>query len=274
MNRKPLFVSLCMLSLLALVLTACGGPPAPTPDVVATQAARAPAVTATLTAPVPTAKPTDTLTPKPTETLTPTATNSPTPTATNTPTLTPTYTPTPTSSPAPTSTATLTPTTRPPTRTPKPPTPTAIPLLPTPVDWEAVDWTEIARIILRGAKVHRPQLVEVKALLGQDPTDCPRLAYLLDSLANAPLYREVAQVLWDWRDRPGLEGQLWSFLDAYGELNTFKLDTYRSVSKACATGTQPTAEQREAALHWMTQTTDPIAKMDHVINNLEPVVGP
>lgn len=135
-------------------------------------------------------------------------------------------------------------------------------------------WTEVTKIILRGAKVYRPQLVEVKALLSQDPTDCPRLAQLLDGLANAPPYREAAQTLWDRRNRPGLEGQLWSFLDAYGQLNTFKLDTYRAVSKACAAGTQPTAEEREAALRWMTQTTDTIGKMDRVINNLEPVVGP
>ncbi len=78
----------------------------------------------------------------------------------------------------------------------------------------------------------------------------------------------------NWRDRPGMEAQLWSFLDAYGELNTFRLDTFRGVGNACAAGTQPTAEQRETALRWMTQTTDPTGKMDHVINNLEPVVGP
>jgi hypothetical protein len=122
--------------------------------------------------------------------------------------------------------------------------------------------------------VYRPQIVEVKALLGQDPTNCPRLAHLLDSLANAPLYREVAQILWDRRGRPGVEGELWRYLDAYGDLNHFKLDTFRIVSKACAAGTQPAAAQRQEALRYMTEVTDPIGKMDFVINNLDPVVGP
>lgn len=149
-----------------------------------------------------------------------------------------------------------------------------IPLLPTPADWAAADWTEIARIILRGAKVYRPQVVEVKALLGQDPTNCPRLAYLLDNLFNAPLYREAADTLWERRGLPGLEGELWSYLDAYGELNSFKLDRYRIISQGCAAGTQPTAEQRASALSWMTETTDIVGKMDHVINALDPAVGP
>ena len=197
---------------------------------------------------------------------TPTATPSPLPAA-STPTLG--ATDTPAALPP-----TATPTVRPPTRTPKPPAPTTMPLLPTPVDWAAADWTEIARIILRSAKVYRPQMTEVQALLGQDPTECPRLAQLLDSLANAPQYKEVAGMLWDRRDRPGMEGQLYSFRDAYADgVNQFRLDTFRAVSNRCAAGTQPTAEQRQGALRWMEQT-DPIGKMDLVISNLDPVVGP
>lgn len=199
-----------------------------------------------------------------------------------------TDTATPTSSPlspvpTPTSTAvdtpspvppTATPTTRPPTPTPKPPAPTTVPLLPTPVDWAVADWTEVARIILRGAKVYRPQMTEVQSLLGQDPTDCPRLAQLLDSLASAPQYKEVADILWERRDRPGIEGQLYSFRDAYADgVNQFRLDAFRAVSNGCAAGTQPTAEQRQRALQWMEQT-GPIGKMDLVISNLDPVVGP
>jgi hypothetical protein len=169
---------------------------------------------------------------------------------------------------------TATPTKQPHTPTPKPPTPTTVPLLPTPVDWAAADWTEVARIILRSAKVYRPQMTEVQALLGQDPTECLRLAQLLDSLASAPQYKEVAGILWDHRDRPGTEGQLYSYRDAYADgVNQFRLDVFRAVSNACAAGTQPTAEQRQGALRWMDQT-DPIGKMDFVISNLDPEVGP
>lgn len=272
MSRRPLCISLCTLSLLALLLTACGGSTSPTPDALSTQSAQAQVVAAAPTAAAPTATLTPTPVPTHTDTPAPTPTDTTAPTSTSTPTLTQTPTVTPTSTS--TSTSTPTPTARPPTRTPKPPTPTTIPLLPTPADWTAVDWTEIARIILRGAMVYRPQMVEVKALLGQDPTNCARLAYLLDNLANAPRYREVANLLWEWRGRPGLEGELWSYLDAYGDVNMFRLDTFRVLSDACAAGTQPTAEQREAALHWMIEVADPIAKMDHVINRLDPEVGP
>jgi hypothetical protein len=54
---------------LAFLVAACGGPPAPTPDVVATEVAEGLAVAATLTAFVPTATPTPTPLPGPTETV-------------------------------------------------------------------------------------------------------------------------------------------------------------------------------------------------------------
>jgi hypothetical protein len=115
-------------------------------------------------------------------------------------------------------------------------------------------------------------MVEAKALLGQEPTDCPRLAYLLDSLAAAPQYKEVDRILWDWRGRGGMEGQLFSYRDAYADgVNRFNLDFFRVVSRGCVAGNQPTAEQREAALKWI---DEPISKMDQVISALDPVVGP
>jgi hypothetical protein len=119
-------------------------------------------------------------------------------------------------------------------------------------------------------------MVEVQALLGQSPTNCPRLAQLLDSLANAPQYKkELGDLLWERRDRPGTEGQLASYQGAYTDgVNQFRLDRFRAVSQACAVGTQPTADQRQAALSWMQQTTHPIDQMDYVISNLDPVVGP
>ena len=117
-------------------------------------------------------------------------------------------------------------------------------------------------------------MTKVQALLGQDPSECPLLAQLLDSLANAPQYKEVDRILWDRRDRPGMEGQLWSFRDAYADgVNQFRLDVFRAVSEGCAAGTQPTAEQRQLALGWM-ESAGSIGKMDYVIGNLDPVVGP
>jgi hypothetical protein len=115
-------------------------------------------------------------------------------------------------------------------------------------------------------------MVEAKALLNQEPTDCPRLAHLLDSLAAAPQYKEVNQLLWDRRNQGGMEGRLYSYRDAYADgVNRFNLEFFRVVSRGCAAGNQPTAEQREAALKWV---DEPISKMDEVISALDPVVGP
>jgi hypothetical protein len=99
------------LTLVLLLLVACGAEPTPTPDLVATQVAVEKAAAATLTAEAPTV----TNAPEPTST--------PTATATDTPTATPTATNTPTNTPEPTNTST-------PTRTPRPtntPRPTATP---------------------------------------------------------------------------------------------------------------------------------------------------
>jgi WD40 repeat protein len=112
---------------LCLLMTACGGPAAPTPDLVATQIVVEEAAHATMTAKAPTA----TSTPTPTDTLTPTATETTTlmptsaPTRTNTPTATSTLTAsptnTPTDTPAPTWTPTWTPSPLPsPSPAPKP----------------------------------------------------------------------------------------------------------------------------------------------------------
>jgi hypothetical protein len=77
---------ICFL-LVVLALAACGSPPTPTPDLVATQVAVEEAAQATLTAKAPTA------------TLEPTDTSTPTPTLTPTETSTPTTTPLPTALP-------------------------------------------------------------------------------------------------------------------------------------------------------------------------------
>jgi hypothetical protein len=223
MDRKMLFPQLADLTLLLMLLAACGAPqPTFTSTPIPPTTAPQPVFTPT---PIP---PTATRTPiPPTVTLAPvpdTATPVP-PTATLAPTATAAATPTPVS---PAATATK----RPPTRTPKPAAPTPIALPPTPADWAAADWTEIARILLRSAKVYRPQMVEVQALLGQDPTNCPRLAQLLDSLANAPQYKkELEDLLWERRDRPGTEGQLASFQGAYTDgVNQFRLDRFMSLA--------------------------------------------
>ena len=103
-----------LLSLVGLVLVACGQEDAivPTPIIKATAQARVATATWTATqVPTPTATHTPTFTP--TATLTPTFTPTPSPTATRTPTRTPTYTPTPTHTPTPSPTAT-------PTLTPSP----------------------------------------------------------------------------------------------------------------------------------------------------------
>ena len=81
----------------ALFLAACGGSPAPTPDLVATQSAQAQALAAALTA----SAPTSTHTPQPTPTPTPTATATSTATPTPKPPDTPTLTPSPSATPAP-----------------------------------------------------------------------------------------------------------------------------------------------------------------------------
>ena len=137
-----------------------------------------------------------------------------------------------------------------------------------------MEWTAIARVLLQSARVYRPQIQEVQTMLGQDQVDCPRLATLLNGLASAPQYDELDQTLWNRRDRPGLEGQLYSFRDAYADgVNQFRLDVFRVMRNACAAGTQPTAEQRQSAIGWL-NLTDPVGKMEHVIRNLEPVAGP
>lgn len=106
---------------LLAIATSCGGPPTPTPDLVATQIAVEMAAHATMTAGAPTATftpvpsstpepttthiptstPIATVTRSPTMTSTPTATRTPTKTSTPTATRTPTYTPTPTASATP-----------------------------------------------------------------------------------------------------------------------------------------------------------------------------
>jgi hypothetical protein len=98
-----------ILAVAFLSVSACGSPPTPTPDVIATQVSQAQAVAATLTA---AAAPTETLTP--TDTITPSPTNTPEPTRTPTSTFTPSPTlspaPTPTRAPSRTPSATYTPT--------------------------------------------------------------------------------------------------------------------------------------------------------------------
>jgi len=137
-----------------------------------------------------------------------------------------------------------------------------------------VEWTVIAKTLLQSAQVYLPQMQEVQTMLGQDQVDCPRLAMLLDGLAGAPQYDELDQILWKRRDRPDFEGQLYGFWAAYADgVNKFRLAPFRVISKGCSTGTQPTAEQRQEALYYM-DFTDPISKMQHVISNLVPVVGP
>lgn len=102
MKRYPVPALIVVVALLA----ACGTPPEPTPDAVATQVAQAQAVAATLTALVPTATATlpPTATSAPTATFTPTLSPTPSPTATQTPTPAPTSTPAPTKTPTPTPT--------------------------------------------------------------------------------------------------------------------------------------------------------------------------
>ncbi len=120
---------LCLL-LVTLLLVACGGEAAPTPDAVATQVAVARAAAATLTAEVPT--PTNTL-PPPTETPAPELTDTPSPTST----------PKPTSTPEPTNTSTSTPR---PTPTPRPtstPTPPPMATIEPYEDWKASTQTDI-----------------------------------------------------------------------------------------------------------------------------------
>jgi hypothetical protein len=113
------------------LVAGCGGPPTPTPDLVATHVVAIRAAAATLTAEAPTATQTPTSTDTPTATHTPTPTETPMPTAT--PTATPCATPTATHSPSPLPTDTVTPTATPTgTAQPKPtskpqPTPTDTP---------------------------------------------------------------------------------------------------------------------------------------------------
>jgi hypothetical protein len=132
----------------------------------------------------------------------------------------------------------------------------------------------MARVLLDSAKTYLPQIQEVQTMLTEDRVDCPRLVQLLDNLANAPQYEEMIQPLWDRRGQPGLEGRLWNIRDAYADgVNQFRLDTFRSIRDTCAAGTQPTTEQRESALHWM-ELTGPVGKMEYVIHEVEPVIGP
>jgi hypothetical protein len=132
----------------------------------------------------------------------------------------------------------------------------------------------IAKTLLHSAKFYKSQMQEVQTLLAQEPVTCPRLVELLDSLANAPHYDEMNEPLWNRRGRPGIEGQLWTLKDAYKDgVNQFRLDTFRVIRKTCAAGGQPTAEQRQAAMSWL-KGVNPASKMDHVIDNLDPVVGP
>jgi hypothetical protein len=134
----------------------------------------------------------------------------------------------------------------------------------------------IAKTLLQGAKTYKVQIEEVQAMLAQDQVDCPRMAELLDSLANAPQYKDqgLDKILWERRgSSSGIEAQLYDFWAAYGDgVNQFRLDTFRVIRDACVAETQPTAEQRQKAIDWL-NLTGPVSKMDHVINNLEPVVG-
>lgn len=270
MNKFGLLLSI-------LLLVSCAPTPAPTESTATPRPAKATPTpippTATPVSPTSTpVPPTPTPTPAPptpTPTHTPMPTDTPTPTPTNTSTPTPSVTHTPTNTRMPTSTSTPTG-----TPTPVPPTPTPVPPTPTPVDWATADWEVIARVLLESAKTYLPQIQEVQTMLTEDQVNCPRLVQLLDSLANAPQYKEMVQPLWDRRARPGLEGRLWNIRDAYADgVNQFRLDTFRSVRDTCATGAQPTAEQRESAIHWM-DLTGPTGKMEHVIREIEPEIGP
>ena len=109
---------LCLLSALAVMLTACGKSnneqeqvevATPTPVVILNTTAPTSTPTPSPT-PTPTPSPTPTPTPTPTPSPTPTPTPSPTPTPTPSPTPTPTPTPSPTPTPTPSSTPTPTPT--------------------------------------------------------------------------------------------------------------------------------------------------------------------
>ena len=132
----------------------------------------------------------------------------------------------------------------------------------------------MARALLGSARTYLPQMQELQTLLAQAPVNCPRLVQLLDNLANAPHYDQMDEPLWSRRGRDGLEGQLWTIRDAYEDgVNQFRLDTFRSVRDSCAAGTQPTLEQLQRARDWM-DLTGPVGKMEHVIAQIEPVIGP
>jgi len=112
-------------------------------------------------------------------------------------------------------------------------------------------------------------------MVTQDTVDCVRMVELLDSLANAPLYKDegLDKVLWERRGSGwSIDEQLYDFWAAYGEVNQFRLDTYRVVRDTCASGKQPTPEQKQTVIDWM-NLTDPAGKMEHVINNLGPMIG-
>jgi hypothetical protein len=114
---------------------------------------------------------------------------------------------------------------------------------------------------------------EVHVMLAEDQVNCPRLVQLLDGLANAPHYEEMNQPLWNRRGQPGLEGRLWNIRDAYEDgVNQFNpgLGTFRSIRDTCAAGTQPRMDFT-SPIRW---TEHAIGKMEHVIHEIEPVIGP
>lgn len=217
------------------------------------------------------------LPPTATSTAFPTSTSiPPTVTPTATPTVTPTFTPTPTATntPAPTQTATRTPTatrkavaaTRVPS-TAKPALPTAVP-----VDWATADWAMIAKTLLQAAQRYLPQAQEMQAILANESINCPRFIKLFDGLANAPRYPELDRILWDRRGNAGTEGELWNIRDAYANgVNQFRLDSFRAIREACASGVPPAADKRQSALN---VTNLAVGKLNDVINRLAPAVGP
>jgi hypothetical protein len=156
---------------------------------------------------------------------------------------------------------------------PTAPAPTHIPPSPTAIDWSTADWTVIARTLLESAQKYRPQMLEIYQSLNQDQVDCPRLAELLDSLAEAPHHDGMNDTLAERRGYPGVEGELWKLQDSYADaVNQFRLATFRSIRNACASGIEPNSDQRQRAIDWM-DLTSPAGKLEYIVAHLEPVVG-
>jgi uncharacterized protein YraI len=159
----------------------------------------------------------------------------------------------------------------PPTRVPVP-TATSRPAA-VAADLTGADWQTIARVLVDQARYYLPMLRETQALMEQTSPTCTHLRPLLDVLLAAPRYREIAKTLWSWRGRPGVEGEIWSYLDAYSAgFDPFRQDVFRVMRDGCAAGQEPSAELRQQGLSWL-RLLDAVSKLEHVINNLGPQIG-